>query len=111
MKVIDWDIPLIPLDDNSFADFASPAKAKLSGKYQKDNRDGNAGIKLNGKTVIDFKDAGKEAEFDSPFTLASWVKPDGNASGSVVSKMNTSLNSRGYELARRSRIVEDVSIG
>jgi hypothetical protein len=96
----------IALDDSKdFAESLSGTKGKLRGKYGKADRDGNTALNLNGKTAIDYADLGSTYEFNTPFTLAAWVKMSNKAGGSVLARMDVGNAYRGFDLWLQSGAV------
>jgi mono/diheme cytochrome c family protein len=91
----------MPLDepaDSAVSELVAGEQGTLTGKHEIEARDAGAGIKLDGSTVIDFKETGNFAEFDAPLTISAWVKAPKDASGAVLSRMDTANAYRGYDL-------------
>lgn len=84
------------------ADGVAGTKGRISGVWGKADREGNAGVRLNGKSTVDFPLTGTFAEYDRPFTMAAWVNPSGAFSGAIFSRMNVKQNYRGFDLWAQS---------
>jgi len=71
--------------------------AAEKGKFEVTDRDGSTALKLHGNTQ--FKtDAPVNLEYDKPFSFSVWVKPDGQPSGAIFSKMDDKAAYRGFDL-------------
>jgi mono/diheme cytochrome c family protein len=90
-----------PLDekaDEPVREVLSGVTGKLAGKYERQERDGNACIQLDGKTTVDFPNVGGFVDASQPLTLAAWVNAPANVNGAVFSHMKTGEAYRGYDL-------------
>ena len=70
----------------------------VAGKLEAVERLGNVGLKLDGKTHFDSANTALELKYDRPFTFALWIKSDGKAGGSVVSRMDITAGYRGLDV-------------
>lgn len=66
------------------------------GKFEVSDRDGSKALKLNGNTRFKFETK-VDVEFNRPFTVAGWVKPNGKPSGAILSKMDDKASYRGFD--------------
>ena len=91
--------PLDELEGKTLGETVAGLDALLvAGKLEAADRDGNVGVKLNGKTHFDSANAALELKYDQPFTLAAWIKSDGKAGGAVFSRMDLSQGYRGFDV-------------
>jgi hypothetical protein len=67
------------------------------GNLQFGNRDGDPGLRLDGKTQLASNGPDGELEYDQPFSFAAWIKYDGKTSGAIFSKMDVANAYRGYD--------------
>ncbi len=99
LKGIIHRFPLDEIEGNTLNDTVTGLDASLAaGKLETVDRDGNAGIKLDGKTHFDAANAASELKYDRPFTLALWIKSDGKAGGAVFSRMDVGQGYRGVDV-------------
>jgi hypothetical protein len=54
-------------------------------------------LKLNGGTQFKF-DTPVNVEFNLPFSLTGWIKPNGKPTGAILSKMDDKASFRGFDL-------------
>ncbi|MEZ5328514.1 MAG: DUF1553 domain-containing protein [Verrucomicrobiales bacterium] len=93
-----YQIPLDEPEGTIFHELVAGEQGTLSGKHQIEARDAGVGIKLDGSSVIDFKETGSFAEYNAPLTVSAWVKAPKDASGAVLSRMDSAKAHRGYDL-------------
>lgn len=87
------------------ADPVGKQKAKLKGRLASvDRSKGQPGLNFDGKTEFE-SDFDPGLEFDKPFTFAAWVKPNGNSTGALLSKMDTKASYRGWDFWLQGRAI------
>jgi hypothetical protein len=83
---------------NDFRDeITGSAAVAEKGKFEVSDRGKSKALKLNGRTQFKF-DTSVHVEFDRPFSITGWVKPNGNAAGAILSKMDDKAGFRGFDL-------------
>lgn len=83
---------------NDFRDeITGSAAVAEKGKFEVSDRGKSKALKLNGRTQFKF-DTSVNVEFDRPFSITGWVKPNGNAAGAILSKMDDKAGFRGFDL-------------
>ncbi|MEZ7919282.1 MAG: DUF1553 domain-containing protein [Akkermansiaceae bacterium] len=83
--------------EKEFRDGLSGAVAiKEKGAFEVSDREGSKALKLNGGTQYKFE-TGVDLEFDRAFSIAGWIKPNGKASGAILSKMDVKAAFRGFD--------------
>lgn len=83
---------------NDFRDeITGSAAVAEKGKFEVSDHGKSKALKLNGRTQFKF-DTSVNVEFDRPFSITGWVKPNGNAAGAILSKMDDKAGFRGFDL-------------
>ncbi|MEN8785192.1 MAG: DUF1553 domain-containing protein [Akkermansiaceae bacterium] len=67
------------------------------GKFEVSDREQSKALKLNGGTQFNF-DTPVNLEFNRPFSITGWIKPNGMTSGAILSKMDDKAGYRGFDL-------------
>ncbi len=82
---------------NDFRDeITGSAAVAEKGMFEVSDRGKSKALKLNGRTQFKF-DTSVNVEFDRPFSITGWVKPNGNAAGAILSKMDDKAGFRGFD--------------